>query len=75
LKTNIKEVIKAAKMFNNHLEGVCNALVESFSNAMAERVNGKIHEVKSVGRGYRTFRNFRSAILFFHGGLNLYPHL
>lgn len=73
LKTNIKEVIKVAEMFNNHLEGVCNALVESFSNAMAERLNGKIQEVKSVGRGYRTFKNFRSAILFFFGGLNLYP--
>ena len=73
LKTNIKEVIKVAEMFNHHLEGVCNALVESFSNAMAERLNGKIQEVKAVGRGYRTFRNFRSAILFFHGGLNLYP--
>ncbi len=72
-KTNIKEIIKVAKMFNNHLEGVCNALVERFSNAMAERLNGKIQEVKSVGRGYRTFKNFRSAILFFHGGLNLYP--
>lgn len=73
LKTNIKEVIKVAKMFNNHLKGVCNALVERFSNAMAERLNGKIQEVKSVGRGYRTFNNFRSAILFFHGGLKLYP--
>ncbi len=73
LKTNIKEVIKVAKMFNNHLKGVCNALVERFSNAMAERLNGKIQEVKSVGRGYRTFNNFRSAILFFHGGLDLYP--
>ncbi len=72
-KTNIKETIKVAKMFNNHLEGVCNALVERFSNAMAERLNGKIQEVKSVGRGYRTFKNFRSAILFFHGGLSLYP--
>ena len=30
-------------------------------------------EVKLVGRGYRTFKNFRSAILFFHGGLDLYP--
>jgi len=73
LKTNIKEVIKVAKMFNQHLDGVCNALVETFSNAMAERLNGKIQEVKSTGREYRTFKNFRSAILFFNGGLNLYP--
>lgn len=74
LRTNIKEVIKVAKTFNNHLKGVCNALVENFSNAMAERLNGKIQEIKTVGRGYRTFKNFRSAILFFHGGLDLYPH-
>jgi len=40
---------------------------------MAERLNGKIQEVKTVARGYRTFKNFRSAILFFHGGLDLYP--
>ena len=73
LKTKIKEVIKVAKMFNQHLEGVCNALVQTFSNAMAERLNGKIQVVKATGRGYRTFKNFRSAILFFHGGLNLYP--
>ncbi len=39
----------------------------------AERMNGKIQEVKTVGRGYRKFENFRSAILFFCGGLALYP--
>jgi transposase len=71
--SNIKEMYKIAQMFNRHLEGVCNALVETFSNAMAERLNGKIQEVKSRSRGYRTFENFRSAILFFHGGLQLYP--
>lgn len=74
LRSNIKELTKVAKMFNRHIKGVCNALTKSFSNAMAERLNGKIQEVKTTGRGYRTFRNFRSAILFFHGGLNLYPH-
>lgn len=73
LRSNIKEVIKVVRMFNKHLKGVINALTESFSNAMAERLNGKIQEIKSVGRGYRTFEKFRSAILFFHGGLSLYP--
>jgi len=70
---NIPEVVKVAKMFTNHIVGVCNALVETISNAMAERLNGKIQELKTVARGYRTFENFRSAILFFNGGLNLYP--
>lgn len=70
---NIPEISKVSKMFTNHIVGVCNALVETLSNAMAERLNGKIQEIKTIGRGYRTFENFRSAILFFNGGLNLYP--
>lgn len=70
---NIPEISKVTKMFKNHIVGVCNALSETISNAMAERLNGKIQELKTIGRGYRTFQNFRSAILFFNGGLNLYP--
>ncbi len=73
LKRNIKEVTKIVTMFNNHIVGVVNALTMDYNNAMAERLNGKIQELKTVGRGYRTFQNFRSAILFFYGGLNLYP--
>ena len=75
LRNNIKEMVKIAKMFNAHLKEVCNALVQGFSNAMAERLNGKIQEIKATARGYRTFKNFRSAILFFHGGLDLYPQI
>jgi transposase len=69
----IKEVDKVVNMFQDHLGGVVNALIYTFNNAMAERLNGKIQELKSVGRGYRTFKNFRSAVLFFHGGLSIYP--
>ena len=37
-------------------------------------MNGKIQEIKTIGRGYRKFENFRVAILFFCGGLDLKPH-
>ncbi len=70
----IPEINKVVSMFEKHIVGVCNALVEKISNAMAERLNGKIQEIKTIGRGYRTFDNFRSALLFFNGGLKLYPH-
>jgi transposase len=73
LAKQITEVSKVVTMFKNHLQGVINALTKKYSNAMAERLNGKIQEIKSIGKGYRTFKNFRSAILFFNGGLNLYP--
>ena len=73
LNKQIKEVSKVVEMFKNHTSGVVEALIHSLSNAMAERLNGKIQEIKLAARGYRTFKNFRSAILFFHGNLELYP--
>lgn len=73
VEKKIKEVNKVVYMFNDHFIGVLNALITNLSNAMAERLNGKIQELKTIGRGYRRFANFRSAILFFNGGLNLYP--
>jgi transposase len=69
----INEMNKVILTFINHATGIVNALISGLNNAMAERLNGKIQEIKSVARGYRTFQNFRSAILFFHGGLDLYP--
>jgi transposase len=73
IRVNINEITAVVETFKNHLGGIINAMVNTFTNAMAERLNGKIQEVKACGRGYRRFENFRSAILFFHGGLNLYP--
>lgn len=73
IQAKIKEITKVVDTFKNHLRGIINAMVDTFSNAMAERLNGKIQEVKACGRGYRRFENFRSAILLFHGGLYLYP--
>jgi transposase len=73
IQSKIKEITKVVETFKNHLRGIINAMVNTFTNAMAERLNGKIQEVKACGRGYRRFENFRNAILFFHGGLYLYP--
>jgi len=70
----IKEIDKVAELFNRHVSGIVNAILSTLSYAMAEHLNGKIQELKTVGRGYRRFTNFRSAILFFIGGLDLYPH-
>ena len=69
----VKEIIKVAEMFERRLTGVCNALCHEQSNARAERINGKIQEFKTIGRGCRKIENFRSGILFFCGNLDFYP--
>lgn len=70
----IKPMIKVANTMLNHAQGVINNIKYRISNALAERFNGKIQTLNVVGRGYHTFKNFRSAILFFNGKLDLYSH-
>jgi transposase len=72
-ETAIKEILRMAEMFKRHVQGVCDALDYEQSTARAEQINRTIQEVKTAGRGFRKFENFRSAILFFCSGLNLHP--
>ena len=69
-------------MFNNHISGVVNALLMNLTNAMDLRLNGKIQELKTVGRGYRTFLNslevqscFSMVVLIYIHKLELEPIL
>jgi transposase len=72
--SKIKEIDDVLEMFERHKKGIINAIKTGANNARAERLNGSIQEIKSVGRGYRSAENIRIAILFFHGNLDLLPH-
>lgn len=43
------------------------------TNAVAEGLNSKIQALKSAARGFRTFANYRIAILFHCGSLDMLP--
>jgi transposase len=43
------------------------------SNGVAEGVNSKIMSVTRREGGYRNIENFKKAIFFYFGGLDLYP--
>ena len=73
LHSNIKEITEVVDMFDRHQNGIINAIQTGENNAKAERINGSIQELKTIGRGYRKTENFRIAILFFHGNLDLLP--
>jgi len=47
-------------------------MVTKANNGKAERMNGAIQEIRTIGRGYATAKRFRTAILFFYGDLDLY---
>ena len=61
-EAGVKEVMKIADMFKNHFDGVCNALWNRLSNAKAERINGKIQEIKTMGSDTEDLKT--SALLF-----------
>ncbi|MFR9617222.1 MAG: transposase, partial [Rikenellaceae bacterium] len=72
--TTIPEIDEVVDMFERHQNGIINAIQTGANNARAERLNGSIQELKSIGRGYRKVENFRVAILFFLGNLEMFPH-
>ena len=71
---NIPEVTKVVDMFDRHVKGIVNAMTTGRNNGRAERMNGSIQELQTVGRGYRDVEHFRTAVLFFHGGLRQVQH-
>jgi transposase len=71
--SRLKPVIKVAKTLKRHIENILTYLRHPITNAAAEGLNSKIQVVKSAARGFRNFENYRIAILFHCGKLELYP--
>lgn len=72
--SQLQPVITVAKMLNAHIENILTYLKHGITNAVAEGLNSKIQQVKSSARGFRNFENFRIAILFYCGKLDMFPH-
>lgn len=66
-------IINAAKTLKRHLPGLLAYTKHHITNAAAEGTNGRIQLLKANARGYRNFAQYRIAILFHCGGLDLYP--
>lgn len=64
-ESGLEPMIKAAKMLENHIEGLLGYCLHPITNAGAEGFNSKIQTVKSNARGFRSFEKFRIAILFY----------
>lgn len=65
---------KVATTLEKNIQGLTNYLKWRVTNAYGEAINSMIQEIKTVARGFRKFENFRIAILFFLGKLELNPH-
>ena len=71
--SSLKPMVKVAKMFKRHLEGMLKWYDMFIDNAACEGFNAKIQAVKTGARGFRSFENYRIAILFNCGKLDMLP--
>ena len=71
--SRLKPIIEVAKTLKRHLDGIMAYLRHHITNAVTEGLNSKIQSIKANARGFRNFQNYRIAILFHCGKLNLYP--
>jgi transposase len=71
--SRLPAVIRVARMMKHYLPGIVAFLRHRTTNALTESLNAKIQEIKYRARGYRNRDNFRLAILFHCGKLDMNP--
>lgn len=72
-RSRLKPVKKVAAMLQNHLANILTYCTHRITNGVAEGLNSKIMTIKRKACGYRNKENFKTAIYFFCGGLDLDP--
>ena len=71
--SRLKPMIDKAKLLKKHLQNILTYLTHPITNALSESLNSKIQWVKYTARGFRNLDNFKTAIYFHCGGLDLLP--
>jgi transposase len=75
LRCQLPPMRKVAETIQKYLWGIINAIISGATNALSEGMNSRIQALKHRACGYRNRENFRTAIYFHLGGLDLYPAL
>jgi len=71
--SRLEPVKKVAAMIRRHLDGVLSYFTHRITNSACEALNSTIQMIKKRAFGFRSFPNFRVAVLFRCGGLQLHP--
>jgi transposase len=60
-------------MIKRRFEHILTYIKHLFTNSAVEGFNSRIQSLKSNARGFRSFKNYRTRILFYCGKLELMP--
>jgi len=75
LRSRLPVFVKLAQSLATSLPELLNYFAYRITNAMSEGFNSVIQQLKAAARGFRSFANYRSRILFFCAKLDLKPSL
>ena len=73
IHTKLTPLKKVARTIRERLTNVVSYCTHGITNAVAEGINSKIMAIKRRVGGYRNRENFKTAIYFYCGGLDIYP--
>jgi transposase len=73
IRSRLEPIKKVARSLKAHLSGLLNYFLYPITTAVTEGLNSKIQQIKANARGFRSFANYRTRILFFCGKLDLLP--
>src|SRR5438552_2431134 len=73
VRSRLKPRIEKARMIKRRFENIVTYLKHRITNAVSESINSKIQWVKYTARGFRNKTNFKTAIYFHCGALDLMP--
>lgn len=73
IHTTLEPLKRVARTIRERLANVVSYCTHGITNAVAEGINSKIMAIKRRVGGYRNRENFKTAIFFYCGGLQLYP--
>jgi transposase len=71
--SRLEPIRKAAETVRRHIDNILTYYQHPVTNAMSEGLNSQIQKIKSMACGFRNIENFKTAIYFHCGGLDLYP--
>lgn len=75
VRCRLHPIAKVARMLKRHLPNLLTYFRHRITNAASEGFNSVIQALKYAARGFRSFANYRTRILFYCGKLDLKPNL
>ncbi|MFY7930781.1 MAG: ISL3 family transposase [Oligoflexus sp.] len=73
IHTKLEPMKKLARTLKERIDNIVTYCTHGVTNSVAEGINSKIMSIKRRAGGFRNRENFKIAIFFYCGGLDLHP--